>query len=222
MQQGYLNDPAISFCAIGDAKCDAAPLQVTDFGQGQGLDQLLSRVWLEGGGGGNEHESYELSAYFYSKRCDITNSKLPFFFVTGDEGFWETIPSKTVKDKLGSNMEGNGMNAEKVWKELAVKYNVFHLHKPYDSGHDKKIVRQWKNALGKERILKMKTPKACIDVILGAIALVSKTRTMDAYINDMKERGQDDQRIAEVSSALAPLWSKIASNSFPIVQGKQE
>ena len=35
MMKHYLNDPAISFCAIGDATTDDAPLQVTGFGQGK-------------------------------------------------------------------------------------------------------------------------------------------------------------------------------------------
>ena len=35
----------------------------------------------------------------------------------------------------------------------------------------------------------MKTPKACIDVILGVIALISGKRTWDGYIDDMIKRG---------------------------------
>ncbi len=38
---------------------------MTEFGQGKEIDQLISKVWLEGGGGGNQIESYELAAYFY-------------------------------------------------------------------------------------------------------------------------------------------------------------
>lgn len=38
MMQNYLSDPSISFCAIGDATSDEAPLQVTDFGQGKEID----------------------------------------------------------------------------------------------------------------------------------------------------------------------------------------
>lgn len=53
MMQGYLQDPAISFCAIGDAKMDDVPLQVTSFGQGKQIDEVLSKMYLEGGGGGN-------------------------------------------------------------------------------------------------------------------------------------------------------------------------
>lgn len=42
----YLKDPALSFCAIGDAISDRAPLQVTNFGQGKELDSYLSKIWI--------------------------------------------------------------------------------------------------------------------------------------------------------------------------------
>jgi len=35
----------------------------------------------------------------------------------------------------------------------------------------------------------MNTPKACIDVILGVIAITSGSRTLDTYVDDMRERG---------------------------------
>ena len=53
MMQKYLEEPSVSFCAIGDHKYDKAPLQITEFGEGKEIDQLISKVWLEGGGGGN-------------------------------------------------------------------------------------------------------------------------------------------------------------------------
>lgn len=56
--KNYLEDPAISFCAIGDAIHDKAPLQVSQFGQGKEVDEMIAKLWLEGGGGGNLKESY--------------------------------------------------------------------------------------------------------------------------------------------------------------------
>lgn len=35
----------------------------------------------------------------------------------------------------------------------------------------------------------MKDPKAIIDIMLGAIAIVGRTRTLQAYLNDLEERG---------------------------------
>ena len=49
--------------------------------------------------------------------------------------------------------------------------------------------------MGSERILKMKTAKACIDVMLGAIAITAGVRNLTTYIADMKQRGQDSARI---------------------------
>ncbi len=43
--------------------------------------------------------------------------------------------------------------------------------------------------MGKERVLIMKTPKACIDVILGAIAVGSGRRSLEQYVEDMRNRG---------------------------------
>jgi len=48
----------------------------------------------------------------------------------------------------------------------------------------------------------MHTPKAVIDVILGVIAITSGSRNLQTYIEDMKTRGQDADRIKEVSDAL--------------------
>ena len=52
--QNYLREPSISFCAIGDATTDDAPLQVTRYGEGKEIDELIAKIWLEGGGGGNQ------------------------------------------------------------------------------------------------------------------------------------------------------------------------
>jgi hypothetical protein len=203
MMQNYLTDPAISFCAIGDYTCDEAPLQVTEFGQGKGIDQLISKMYLEGGGGGSYFESYELAAYFYIKHVELKNSELPYFFVTGDESFYEKIPEKQITKIIGKPIVENYINARECWKELMKIFNVFLIKKPYEEDKKETLIKQkWAETLGEERILVINTPKACVDVMLGAIAITSGVRTLDGYIKDMKDRGQDSDRIKEVSDAL--------------------
>jgi hypothetical protein len=75
-----VDDPSVAFCAVGDVKSDDAPLQVTDFGQGVQIDELIKKIYLEGGGGGNSVESYDLCAYFVNQYCDVSSSSLPFIF----------------------------------------------------------------------------------------------------------------------------------------------
>ena len=229
MMQNYLTDPSVSFCAVDDT-ADKAPLQITDFGQGVQIDQLISKIYLERGGFGEEkrHEAYELSAYFYLRHCQLLNVEIPFFFITGDEHFYSKVRAHFVKEIMGvtlnedqsflgkvkkffGNDEEKDCSSIKIWRELKTKFNVFHLHKPYGG---KEVLSDWIDALGEERILEMKSPNAVIDVILGAIALTSGARTMEGYIKDMEARGQSKERIEEVSYSLRHLTAKFLKENM--------
>jgi len=217
MMLGYLSDPSISFCAIGDATCDKAPLQVTEFGQGKEIDQLIAKMYLEGGGGGNDYESYELSAYFYAFHTELQNTELPFFFVTGDEHFGSTIYLKEIQNVMGATPQQFPATGKEVWQQLKKKFEVFHVHR---TGRTE-VYNKWCDAIGKERVLQVTTPKAVIDVILGAIAIASKTRTLQTYLEDMKKRGQTPDRIIEVNNALR-LYSSTVNAAFQEIKPKYE
>ena len=58
-------------------------------------------MWLEGGGGGGYIESYELAAYFYDRRVVMKDHEIPFFFVTGDEKFYDVVDVTTAKNLFG-------------------------------------------------------------------------------------------------------------------------
>jgi thymidylate synthase len=109
-----------------------------------------------------------------------------------------------VKSYLGDNLKSD-LKTVDIIHELQKKYNVFLLHKNYEYGDDKKVTKMWRDALGSENVLLVNTPKACVDVMLGVMAIISKTRTMKEYVKDMKERGQTTERIDEVSKALDEL-----------------
>lgn len=130
---------------------------------------------------------------------------IALFFITGDEHFYKFIKSENVQKILGYKPHESKELSVGVWKQLCKKFNVFHLHKPYYNKIEKDELLDWEEAIGPQRILEMETPKACIDVILGAIALTSGVRTMEGYIKDMEKRGQDKDRIKEVTHALRKL-----------------
>lgn len=66
-----VKDPEMSFCAVGDIKFDDAPLQVMPFRFGKYIDEYLVRMYMEGGGGTNHQESYELAAYFFNNHVKL-------------------------------------------------------------------------------------------------------------------------------------------------------
>ena len=98
------------------------------------------------------------------------------------------------------------------------KFNVFHLKKAYDNVQQEGVIyKQWVDTLGPERVIQFHTPKASVDIVLGLIALTSGARSLPDYVKDMKDRGQDEERIAEVKTALARYAESLGSNHIKVV-----
>lgn len=216
MLQNYLDDPAICFAAVGDANSDQAPLQVCEFAQGAALDDWVSKLWLEGGGGGQNHETYELAGYFFQNKIiyDGCEGK-PFLFFTGDEGFYPVVLEEYITAYVDSNDAGCGnVPAETLFKELRRKYHVFLLHRPFfDPELDRQLRAKWESVIGGEHIFELDDPKAVVDVILGAVALVSGSRNLDKYMMDLSDRGQTDDRKTKVAAALSGLVAELAGDT---------
>lgn len=202
LMQGYLDDPAISFAVVGDAYSDKAPIQVCDFEQGTELDSWLEKLWIEHNGGGQSRESYDLMAYYYANHCTLTDATLPFFFFIGDEGYYPQTEGHFISEHIGRNKLA--VDARESFKRLNKKFNVFLIHKPYGTDDDK-IINQWASVINRERILVMEDSKAIVDVMLGAIAILSESRNLDDYLVDMKDREQTKERIKLVEKTLSSL-----------------
>jgi hypothetical protein len=224
VEQGYIEDPSISISAIGDITSDIEPIQISDFTLIRNLDDWLQRIWLEGNGGAPYRESYEFLAYFYARYCEIPDAETPFFFFLQDEGFREELRASDLQRHFGG--EHQSTDSQTVFNELIRKFkgNVFVIHRHYASDYnenrDNEIVKQWEDAFGKERIIKLGSDLAITDTILGVIALVTGSRTLDEYIQDMIERGQDKTpgRIEEVRKSLEPLAASLKVTPKPKVQ----
>ena len=89
LRKGYATDPQILFGAVGDATCDRVPLQVGQFESDNRMDEHLGKILLEGGGGGQKTESYELAMYFMARHtaidCFEKRGRRGYLFIIGDE-----------------------------------------------------------------------------------------------------------------------------------------
>ncbi len=133
-QRNYVPGPAISFAAIGDATAgDRAPVQIGQFEADNRLDEVLSKIWLEEGGGGSGQESYELAAYFYARRTRLAaydRGDKGFLFFLGDEGFYPQIDLTQVRQHLGHDAPeaatGSSLiDADKIFAELQQRFHTF-------------------------------------------------------------------------------------------------
>src|SRR5215470_13811841 len=105
LRKGYAAHPQIMFGAIGDATCDRAPLQVGQFESDNRMDDDLGRILLEGGGGGQRTESYELALYFMARHtatdCFEKRGKRGYLFIIGDEMAYGRVKAAEVEKVLG-------------------------------------------------------------------------------------------------------------------------
>jgi hypothetical protein len=66
----YIPHPQISSARSATRPCDRVPLQVGQFESDNRMDQNLEHMILEGGGGGQKTESYELMLYTAARHTD--------------------------------------------------------------------------------------------------------------------------------------------------------
>lgn len=127
---GAAVDPQIMFAAIGDAKNDRAPLQVGQFESDERMDDDLSRMWLEEGGGGSGEESYELFAYYAARKTRVDaidkRGQKGFCFITGDEAPYPTVSQAEVKRIIGDDIAGDIPTAD-IFAELQARYQTYFI-----------------------------------------------------------------------------------------------
>lgn len=188
-------DPQIMFMAIGDHRCDSAPLQISQFESGdEELDMWLTNVYLEGGGGGNGGESYSLAHYFANSVCVSDNwekrNKKGYIFTIGDEANHDHYPSNRLERIFGESVEAFDSNSQ---LELAKeKWNVFHIV-PGNANYNEQ--GYWKKFLG-ENALYLETSEE-VDTAIATTVVNNELKTDNetvTHVKDMKGENSDDSK----------------------------
>lgn len=132
LMEAGIEDPQVLFLGIGDFVYDSAPLQVGQFeSSAELLDRWLTRVYLEGGGGGNNQEGYNLAHLFAARHTSIDcwekRKQKGFLFTIGDEPVFPTLPAEII-NRYTNTDEAETITTEAIIKEAQETYNVFHMH----------------------------------------------------------------------------------------------
>ncbi len=158
IQQGMI-DPALLFIAVGDHECDRSPLQVGQFESGdEELDNWLTSTYLEGGGGGNNGESYLLAWYFaafHTETDSVEKRGQKGLLVTiGDEPNLTNLSQSAIKDIMGDTATGQqGFSAKELLEKASEKYEVFHINvEEGHAGQRSHTHESWKELLGQNFI----------------------------------------------------------------------
>lgn len=150
-----VSDPHIMFMGIGDAFCDRAPLQVTQFEADIRIAEQLTDLWLEEGGGGNGSEGYALAWYFtaHHTKCDAINKrgKKGYLFTVGDDGPTPYISKQQVKEIFGDDVPED-IDAKALLQVVSRDWEVFHLTVEEGGSASTYVMNQWKELLGERAI----------------------------------------------------------------------
>lgn len=207
IQKGYVAHPQILFGAVGDAHSDNVPLQVGQFESGLEMDDDLGKIYLEGGGGGQVHESYELAAYFVARHtatdCSERRGRKGYLFTIGDEKPYPKVSRKQVREIIGDELKRD-IPFEQIVGELQARYEYFHIIPTNTShGRDPEVQGRWRALLG-ERVLLLDDEAAVSETIALAIGLCEGTLdSLATGLADLVDAGHDQSAAGAAVTALA-------------------
>jgi hypothetical protein len=170
---GALDHPHILFSAVGDAECDRVPLQVGQFEAGTEIEDTLDNFYLEGGGGANRHESYDLFFYFLARctsmDCVEKRGKKGYAFLIQDEPFRSTCPKYDIEKVFGQKVQAD-IPIETLIAEALEKFELFVIRpRNVTWGKDPHVTQAWKRLLP-DRIIEVQDVQNICQVIALQIA----------------------------------------------------
>lgn len=206
----YLEGVQFSFAMIGDAGSDRYALQVQPFCAGTGMVESLNKLVIEGNGGANAQESYDLAALYYLsnvKTPKATNK--PILIFVCDEGVYHTVDKDWAKAHAKVDLKEK-MTDKTLFAKLSEKYSVYAIRKHYGveqedgkmTGANLRIHEQWSGLVGGERITILQDPARVVDLILGILA--TETDKLAFFEHELTERQRPDQ-VEEVMHSMISL-----------------
>ncbi len=224
LRKGYISDPQILFGAVGDEPNDQVPLQIGQFESGLEMDDNITHIYLEGGGGGTYEESYQNAMYYFAHRtsCDAweKRGKKGYLFLIGDEMPYPRSTKRELQKLIGDGAQDD-VTLEEIVKATLEKWVVFFII-PKGTQHfdDPKLRQRWGDLIGPQNVIMLTTPDAVCETIGLAIGLCEGTATADGMHADLKDVGASHTVVSAATRGLDDLakstaLAKVGTGTLP-------
>jgi len=208
VKQEFVTDPAVLVGGIGDATCDRAPLQVGQFESGNEIEDDLSRLFLEGGGGGQQTESYELALYFLARKtatdCHQQRGRKGFAFLIGDELPYRRVKRREVEHVFGDKLQAD-IPIRDIVAEAREKWEIFYILPNLTAYYDHPtIMITWQKLLG-QNVIKLPDPAGISELIASTIGLAEDAVAWEDLAGQLRGAGTSRKLAKSVAAAVAEV-----------------
>lgn len=217
LSKQYVSSPQILFGAIGDAYSDKVPMQIGQFESDNRMDENLTNIIIEGGGGGQGKESYDLGLYFAAHHtaidCFEKRGRKGYLFMVGDELAYDYVDHRQVKTIFGANIEENIALSE-IIAEVRRKYHFFYV---VPTGATPRRVEQvlgfWRELIGMDNVLTLEDAEAIAELIALTIGLNEGVIDFDTGMAHLREFEANASIVKSVREALEGFSSTAGGSS---------
>jgi hypothetical protein len=180
------------FGAIGDATCDRAPLQVGQFESDNRMDKDLERILLEGGGGGQKTESYELAMYFMARHTSIDcldkRGRRGYLFIIGDEMPYPAVKPREVSAWIGDELP-QPVPVRNLVAQLTRRWDTYYIL-PVGTSYagDGQVLGAWRGLLG-QNVIELGDLDAVCETIALTVGLGEEAIDLAEGLADLHDVG---------------------------------
>ena len=215
----FCDDPQINVSAVGDATSDDFPLQFGQYESDNRLDDQIAALILEGKGGGQQRETYELGAYMGARHVHLEPydlfGKKGFVFFIGDEMPYQQIENDYTRtywggrghtlESLTGDTLAEPLDSRQVFAELMEKNHVFFLFQRQGAYSPAEIVPEWKKLIGDENVVILDDPAMVVEVIAALVARFESGMSGDDTAKAMVNLGGNATTVASAVKALVKV-----------------
>jgi hypothetical protein len=192
LRKNYTAHPQILFGAVGDATCDRVPLQLGQFESDNRMDEHLGNILLEGGGGGQMTESYELALYAMARHtaldCHEKRGRRGYLFLIGDEMPYGKVKAREVQAVLGERIERD-IPVPEILAELRRTFHVFYIL-PAGASYagNPEVLTLWRRLLG-QNVIELDDLDAVCETIALTVGLGEEAIDLASGLADLHDIG---------------------------------
>jgi hypothetical protein len=163
------------------------------------MDDDLGKILLEGGGGGQMTESYELALYAMARHtstdCFDKRGRRGYLFLIGDEMPYGKVKAREVRQVLGNPVRTD-IPVTAIVAELRRRYHVFYIL-PAGSSYagNPEVLAVWRRLLG-QNVIELDDLDAVCETIALTVGLGEESIDLAQGLADLHDIG---------SSAAGPV-----------------